>query len=294
MIYEWNNMQLNSIQTLFENDKNRGYICQDLASEDSNNYTLIDVYDHELAREVIRAFYGKNMELTDRPSDYDNYRGAILKCFSYEGRMVLLFPYIKARPLKEFYMSQPVTLPECEHICNSFVLACLTAQVPFSFLYVMLTQGQINLAKDSSISLSYAVDLSAFDKTRGEKDCVVECAKIVLDMLEPYSGNKRGRTFSYELLQKRVASSGYQRFTELYKDLTISASSIKKRGILARISAFFEANKDNLFRILLTICIILLIITLLSFITQAIFGDIPWMRVFFAGFKKIGTESMLQ
>lgn len=294
MIYEWNNMQLNSIQVISENDRASVYICQDLASDEKNNYTLVDLADHNLAREIIQAFYGKAVTLEDRANIYDEYKGAILKCFSFEGKMILLFPYVKSRPLKDFHTSQPVSLEECEHICNSFVLSCLTAQVPYSFLYLILTQGQIHIAKDSTISLGYTVDLTKFDRTKGEKDCVVECARVVLELLKPYAGKKRNKTFSYELLQKRVASSGYQRFTELYKDLTIAASSKRRNGILAAISGWFTANRDQLFKVLLVVCIVLLVITLLTLLTQMIFGDIPWLRIFFAGFRKIGTESMLQ
>ena len=44
----------------------------------------------------------------------------------------------------------------------------------------------------------------------------------------------------------------------------------------------------------LWVCILLVLLVIASFVTQAIFGDIPWLRFFFNAFKKIGTESLLQ
>ena len=42
------------------------------------------------------------------------------------------------------------------------------------------------------------------------------------------------------------------------------------------------------------VCVLLILVVIASFVTQAIFGDIPWLRFFFNSFKTIGTESLLQ
>lgn len=61
-----------------------------------------------------------------------------------------------------------------------------------------------------------------------------------------------------------------------------------------RIRVWFARRQDVLFRILLCICLILGGLALVSLISQLLFGDIPWLRILFNGFKTIGTESLLR
>ena len=93
---------------------------------------------------------------------------------------------------------------------------------------------------------------------------------------------------------KKISKKSYHRFTELYKDIRIAAAPKKRRGVIAGIRAWFMRNRDAIFHLLLWVCILLVLLVIASFVTQAIFGDIPWLRFFFNAFKKIGTESLLQ
>ena len=95
-------------------------------------------------------------------------------------------------------------------------------------------------------------------------------------------------------MEKKISRKSYDRFTELYKDIRITAVPKKKRGIRKRIKAWFVRRQDGLFRLLLCICLFLAILALVSLISQLLFGDIPWLRLLFNGFKTIGTESLLR
>ena len=114
---------------------------------------------------------------------------------------------------------------------------------------------------------------------------------ILRELLEPKASQK---AISFQLLDKKISKKSYHKFTELYKDIRIAAAPRQRNSISGRFRAWFMRNRDQIFRIMLRICILLVILVLATFVTQAIFGDIPWLRLFINGFKKIGTESLLQ
>ena len=93
---------------------------------------------------------------------------------------------------------------------------------------------------------------------------------------------------------KKTEKYSYGSFKELYKDVEIAAEPDRKRGIIAAFKAWFNRNKGNLFRILLWVSIILALFVIITFLTNLIFGDVPWLRLFIRSFEKIGLESLLQ
>ena len=135
------------------------------------------------------------------------------------------------------------------------------------------------------------MDFSELKDDVSEKECTVKCAEILLELLRPKEGRQAN---SLKLLEKKVGKQSYTRFVELYKDVRISAAPREKAGLWRRIKAWFSRNKDRLFRVLLWISILLALFVILSFLTQLIFGDVPWLRLFINSFDVIGTESLLQ
>ena len=123
---------------------------------------------------------------------------------------------------------------------------------------------------------------------------MVECAKILIRLLEPAVNQYRRRANSYILLQKKADKRAYDRFRDLYKDLKLASVRVKKRNIFTRIRIWFERNRDTFFRIILVISIALAVFVILTFLTNLIFGDVPWLRLFIRSFDKIGLESLLQ
>ncbi len=134
-------------------------------------------------------------------------------------------------------------------------------------------------------------DLSEIDETKTERDCVVACAKILLHLLDVRVAQKAD---SFILLSKKSHRESYTHFTELYKDIDVAAAHSRKRNIIAALRYWFLDNKDRLFRVLIVICVVLVIFTLVSIFTNAIFGEVPWLRMFIRSFEVIGLESLLQ
>ena len=147
------------------------------------------------------------------------------------------------------------------------------------------------LQQDKSIYLGYCVDLEEFSDKVTEKECATLCAKIVFSYIEKW---KSGKATSYKLLEKKLWKSGYQRFTDFYKDMKMASQPLKKEGIVAKFKKFYRHNQDRIFRMVMIVCILLGVLTLAMIVSQLIFSDVPFLRMFVNPFKQIGTESLLQ
>ncbi len=281
MVYTSRKTQYTVVAVVSRNDTNDCYIAKRAGAEDGSQYTLIRIKDHE----TIRNF----LEMYRRAGDSKG--GPLQDSFSSGNDYMLVFPFRAERPLKDFFQGDDKTLSEVEEICINLVLACISSGVPFPLLYLILNQGKLNISRDGSIYPGYAVDLSQLDIKKGERDCAVECAQILLTLLEVKAEEKN---ISYTLLTKRTENRSYERFTELYRDLSIASAPTYKGNLLQRIRSFFIRNADMLFGILFWICLILAIVALCLLLSHTFVGDVPWLRLFFNSFKKIGTESMLQ
>lgn len=281
MIYESPNMRLKCIHIVKKGTANDIMVCQDLNSSGGSLYTLLIVKKHKTAR--------KFLEIFEKSEQKEN--SSIVECFSVESEFFIVFPYKQERLLLSFYNGKSYSLTECEDICINVILTCISSGLPYPILYLILEQRQLHLSRDHSVYLGYQIDLSELDESRTERDCTVQCARLLIELLEAKSSQK---AVSYVLLQKKVAKRSYQKFTELYKDIRIAAAPKKKKGLLAALKRVFMRNRDRLFGILLWICVLLIIFVIASFLTQAFLGDIPWLRFFMNSFKTIGTESLLQ
>ncbi len=281
MIYQSQKMRLKTIRVIGQTPVNDILICQDQNAAEEGLYTVLAVHDHEVVKKILTVYEQSEYEM----------KSSCIDSFSDQGAFLLVYPYYRERSLEQFYMGTTYTLSECEDVCINTILTCISAELPYPLLYLILEQRQLQLARNHNVYLEYMIDLETLDPKITERDCVVQCAKILRELLEPKSAQK---AVSYQLLDKKISKKSYHRFTELYKDVRIAAVSQNKNGILGRLRAWFLRNRDRLFRVLLWVCVILLILVAVSFATQAIFGDIPWLRLFFNGFKKIGTESLLQ
>ena len=281
MKFQSNKLYLNCIQTVFYGEVNDVYIAEDLYVPEKSRYVLWVVKNHSYTKKILSSFLRQNISMEEAFIDY----------FSSMGNDVFVLPYENKRPLADFYMGNQLSTHDCETVCKNLVLTFITSKMTYPILYLIIKQGMISWARDYSIYLSYEIDLKEFDDTITEKQCVIECAKIVLDLLESKSKQK---VFSYTLVKKRAQAEGYRTFAELYKDVTIAAEPIKKRSIIAELKAWFNRNKDSLFWILIVICVILGLTALVALITLFIKGDVPWLRVFINGFSRIGTESLKQ
>ena len=124
-----------------------------------------------------------------------------------------------------------------------------------------------------------------------EKDCATLCAKIVFSYIE---GMKSEKVTSYKLLEKKLWKGGYQRFTQFYKDLKMASQPLKKDGIIAGLKKWYRHNENRIYRFVIVLCVFFTVFALAMIISQLIFSDVPFLRLFFNPFKQIGTESLLQ
>lgn len=281
MIYQSQKMRLKCIRVLEKTPANEILICQDLNAAEEGLYTVLVVYDHEIVRKFLTVY---------EQSEYDQSASCV-DSFSDQGVFLIVYPYFRERALQDFYMGTAYSLGECEDICINTILACISAEIPYPLLYLILQQKQLHLAKNHNVYLGYTINLEELDEQITERECVVACAKILRELLEPKASQK---AISYQLLDKKISKKSYHKFTELYKDIRIAAAPKQRGSIMGHLRAWFMRNRDRIFRVMLRLCILLVILVIATFVTQAIFGDIPWLRLFINGFKKIGTESLLQ
>ena len=281
MIYESDRMRLLTVTTRSIGDVSDCYICRDLNSSGGILYTVIVVHQHEVVRRILELF-----KMSDRTGET-----ALVDQFSQGEKQILVFPYHRERPLKDFYSGESMTLAQCEEVCTNVILTCITSDLPYPILYLLLKGGQLQLSADRSVYLGYEMDLSQLDPEIGESECTDVCAQILLEILEPKSGQK---ATSYYLLSKKCANGSYDRFTDLYRDITIAAVSTGKVTVFTRIKAWFKRNTDNILGILFWISVILGIIALSILLSRLFLGGNSWFRLLFNTFKKIGTESLLQ
>ncbi len=222
MIFESSKMKLEVISTKLIGETNDCYICKDLKSSGGSLYTVIVVKDHECIKNVLEAF--RRLDLVEN--------SALVDSFACEGIHVLVFPYRRERNLFDFYAGELYSLKVCEDICINTIIACMQLALPYQLLYLLLTQNQLNLSSDNNIFMSYAIDLKDFDLNITEKDCVVECARIILVLLEAKASQKAN---SFILLQKKSANRSYSKFSELYRDITIAAVGDKRISLFGRL-----------------------------------------------------------
>ena len=188
MIYRSAKLQLKSIRVILRNQVNEVEVCQNLSDSARGLFVVISVKDHEVVRRFLEV-YEKSPSGTEQ---------SMVECFANEGRHLIVFPYVKERPLGSFYRPGALSLQECEEICVNLVISVMTSSLPWPLLYLVLCQNQLHLSKDRNVYLGYAIDLTELDGKVQEQDCVNECARILLRLLEPKA---RQKATSYQLLE---------------------------------------------------------------------------------------------
>ena len=288
MVYQVGKMMLQETQMVFRGKVNDVIICQDMAvSGNQVYYTVLMVHDREIAKKLMDLFHGQRGQAKSR----------FVADFTWKDAYLMVFDYVRERPLQQFFSSEILTLAECEEMCLNLAVECIASGVPYPILYLQLLQDQIHISKDKNVYLGYCIDLAQFSEKITERECATLCAQKIFPLLGQISTGKNGkisRATSYKLLESRSWKSGYHRFTDLYKDLKMAQVPLKKDGILTKIRRFFRHNQDRVFRLVLILAVLMGILALTMVVSQIIFGDVPFLRLFVNTFKQIGTESLLQ
>lgn len=281
MFYQSGKMKLECLREVKKGSRNDVFICRDSNVQSDTSYTLIVIKEHQTAKKYLEIF-----EQSEKRTG-DSY----LESFSDRGAFCMVFEYRQERPLMDFYMGDSLTAQTSEEICISLILCCMASNLPFPILYLILTQNQIHLAKDHSVYFGYQLDLEELDEKKNERDCVLQCARIARTLLRSKASQKG---FSYRILEQKIQRESYSRFVELYKDIKITASPVKQKGLIKRFLQFLRRHQDTLYRCVFIMSAAVVAIALISLLSQLIFGDIPWLRVLFNGFKVIGSQSLEQ
>lgn len=281
MVYHVGNMALQETQVVFRGKVNDVLVCQDVASGGKTYYTVLAVHGRGTAKRLLELYHAGS----------GRARETFVADFTWRDSYLMVFDYVRERPLDAFFSSEVFSLQECEFLCLNLTVECLASGIPYPVLYLQLLQDQIHIARDKNVYLGYCIDLQQLSPGIGEKECATLCAQKIFALL---GGFNSGRATSYRLLEKRAQKSGYQRFTDLYKDLKMASVPLEKDGVWRKIKRFFRYQQDRIFRILLVVCVVLGLLALLMVVSQAVFGDVPFLRLFVNTFKQVGTESMLQ
>jgi hypothetical protein len=282
MIYQTNTKLLGSVREVLRGEVNDILICKELNSPIQVFYTLLIIKDHTYVKKILEV-------LAEAPEKEEGKK-IYLDCFTAEGKLSLLFPYRRERPMAKFFLEN-ISLYECEQICINLVMECIASNLPPSLLYLALSWDNVHIDKDNSIFFTCFFDFKNFDGAKREVDCVRACALLIMELL--IKQQKRS-VKSYELISKKVLKSAYNSFPELYRDIKLTAVGEKPDGIIKKLKDLFYRNRDNLFRILLIISGTLVGIALLVFLSQMIFGDAALFRLFSHSLDKIGKESLRQ
>ncbi|MCI8796983.1 MAG: hypothetical protein HFG89_09045 [Dorea sp.] len=283
MIYNAGEKKLNCIRKVFENEVVEVWVAQEIDKDaDGKYHTLIVVKDHGTAKRLMKAWE-------------DGLREGRESCGQMPaGReeLCIVYPYKKERPLHKFYWSEPRSGKECEQICINLLVECISSGEAWPILYLILCQKQVHIEKDHRIFFSYQLDLTELNEEIGEKDCVVKCARMVLDIMQ--NTPEMEKTMGMNLIRKKLLKDGYSHFAELFRDIHMDAGAWKKVKLKERIKDFLQAKKGTIIRGLLIISAFLGVVAALMILSQMIFGDIPFLRIFTGAFETIGRESMLK
>lgn len=280
MVYQSERLTLRSVMDVFQGEINDVMICEEVSGSRENYYTLIAVKKHETVKKLLRIIEESQQSME-----------CCVEMFAGNNCYCMVFPYIKERKLFDFYMAKARSLAVCEDICLHLILQCISSSLPYPLLELVLRQRQIHLLKDNSVVLGYCMDLSELNEKSGQKECAMQCAILIRELLQEKITRKN---VSYQLLLKKIPKQSYHDFRELYKDIRLSKTNIKKEGIRNKIKNIWYRNQETAFRFLLFFSVVMLIVVGLMFLSNVIWGDIPFLRIFFNAFKQIGTESLIK
>lgn len=256
---------------------NDSYICTVFGSGNKKRYAVNVISDRELIKKLIAAFHS-----TARCRD-------CFECFTWRNFFCVVFAANESRNFEKFL---PAKIPDCGtflKIARNIVLECMTFQVPYPVLDLIIRQKKLNLFCDGKISFDCCLDFKNFDSSVTEKDCVQDTAEFLLQVCRRCSMTHLAL---YPLIERRTARNGYGSFPELYGDLKNTGISFEKIGFFERLCRFFKKRGTTIFNIVKYLLAALTVVAMLALICQFIFGDVPFFRIFTNTFRKIGERTL--
>jgi hypothetical protein len=272
-------MTLAVVMDVYHGKVNDVVICENERAK-GTYYTVIRITNHNTVKKFLAMM-----------EQYPDKKECVIDMFNSEDGFLVVMGYCRPRNIRDFFATGVNSVERAERISLNLIAECIGSSLPYPLLELVLKERNIQLLQDDSVTLGYMTDLEPMNVDAGEAECAHECARIVRELITPVADK---RTMSLQILDKKIPLRNYKTFREIYRDIHIILDGTKKQGFFGRIKSWFARNQEGIFRVLLWISIILLILVVLMVLSNVIFGDIPFMRIFFNSFKKIGTESMLQ
>ena len=270
------------IRKVFENEVNAVWIVQDMEENDGGEYhTMIAVKDHGTAKLLIKIW-------EDGVRKGRNPGGRMSAC---KEEFSMVYPYKEERPLHRFYESKPRSGGECRQVCTNLLAACISSEEAWPILYQILSQRQVHLEKDLDVSFGYQLNLAKLDPNKGERDCALKCAKMVLDLMQKTP--QMEKAVSRKLIQKKLLKDGYLSFAELLRDIHMDAGFLEKENFKERIRIFLQTKMEMIIRLFVLLSVLLGVIAAIMIFSEMAVGDIPLFRIFRGTFDTIGQESLL-
>lgn len=275
MIYQSNKMVYAPVMEVLKGNVNEVLICRNAFSEQRSYYTLLVIHDHGIVKRLFSAIEQSKHGYT-----------CCVEIFQQGDVYCAVFPYVKERRMQSFYMPAQVSLETCGKICENLILSCMLSKLPYPLLYLVLEQEQLHLLKDDNVELGCTIDLSELDEKIGEKECVRQCAVVLRELLKV---RKDKENTAYQLFNRRW---DYESFGSLYRDMRLVKRTMKRHKRLTRLRMIFQSRLEGMSKLLRVICMGMIALALLSLLSRAMWGEIPFLRVFVNHFKAIGTESL--
>lgn len=280
--------KLKKIRTVLSNDINDIYICQNINDiTDNNYYTLIRIYDADIIKDVLEIIYDENGNYT-LPSSlfYD--------LFVEVDTLNIVMKYFEPRKLFSYLKSYMNNDYEQHKIIQNFLYQCLTLDVKYPILDLILDKDNVNLDDQLNVFFNGFLDFSKFDKNVTEEKCVRKCSDLIDDILmsnEELTNNSGVKSINLFIMKKR--NNNYEKMIDLYNDFKIKEDKYKdgKGSLFDRIKEIFEDILENkLKKIIFVGGLIIIILALIIFICNLFKIDLPFTG--YKGMEHIGTINM--
>ncbi len=276
MIYRSDKTVYVPVMEVFRGEVNDVLICRDARAEWESYDTLLVIYDHGTVKRLLRVI--------ERSA---HGYACCVEMFQQGNAYCVVFPYVKERYLHHFYMPARIPLKTCGTICENLILACMLSKLPYPLLYLALEQEQLHLRRDYSVEPGYTIDLDELDEDIGEKECAGQCAALLRELLAP---EKSRENMAYRLFMKKWDHASLD---GLYRDMRLVKKTMGRRGRLAGLRLLLKSRRDSLRKLLWVFCIGVILLAALCLLSRAVWGEIPFLRIFVNHFQVIGTESLI-
>ena len=176
MTIESGDLKLSPFQELGSFEKNKALACK---NADGTLYTILSVPKREDAEGLIPLLGIAKEDPLSRLKEgfWDQVSG--------HESFFLVLPYRKKRSLFSFWNGKAASKEEREEMAKKIVAACMDAHVPFPLLSLLLAQKNLQMGGDGEVFFCYDADLSDLSLGDDESRCALECARLLLGILDP-------------------------------------------------------------------------------------------------------------